>query len=400
LKLPFRRHKALQFDPNPGDVGVFTGTPFTALEAAFGPLAGLPGFGGAGGSMPSQRNALLYMHHPGVRAVVDALARSCAQLPLNAYQSSRSGVELLPPTNRLEELLQRPDPTMPRASWKAVLVTDLLVHGESIHALAEDRILVRLDPITTDVQGQGAQITGFSSGGHTFAPENVLYVRFHNPLWPRRGLSPLTSLQSLLGEDLAAQHYRLLRWLGGNPGAVIQRPLDAPEWSQTARERFQSSWKGRKADDTPILEDGMKLAGVPSDARESDYVASRTFVLQTICSVLGVPSQSASLTDRNLDAAQRALYREAIAPLCAMIAEAVNAQLVPLILGPTQTAGGRIFTRFSLEEKLRGSFREEADAFSVALGGAAYMLPNEVRAMKGLPPVDGGDTLPTAHLDR
>jgi HK97 family phage portal protein len=306
-------------------------------------------------------------------------------------------VSVLPPTNRLQELLHNPDPTMPTASWKAVLVTDLLVYGESIHVLVDDRVVVRLDPTTTDVRGQGAQITGFASGGQTFPVEDVVFLRLHNPLYPRRGLSPLTSLMSMLAEDLAAQGFRTLRWRGGNPGSVIERPIEAPEWGNTARGRFQADWKGKRAEDTPVLEDGMKLVAPPADARDSDYVASRTFVLQTICSVLGVPSQSASLTDRNLDAATRALYREAIAPLCELISDALNLQLVPRVLGPVQTANGRIRVRFDLEAKLRGSFREEADAFSVALGGAPYLVPNEVRRLKGLPPVDGGDVLPTSR---
>ena len=396
MKLPsFLRRKSLTFDPAPGDVGPFVGTPFSALEDAFGPLAGLPGFG-AVGSMPSQRHAYLYALHPGVRAVIDALGRSVAQLPLDGYQSSRDGLAVLPPTNRLQELLHQPDPTQPTASWKATMVVDLLTYGESIHVLVEDRILVRLDPTTTDVQGQGAQITGFAAGGKTFQPEDVVFLRFHNPLYPRRGLSPLTSLMSMLAEDIAAQRHRTLRWKGGNPGAVIERPLEAPEWDGTARDRFIAHWKGRKADETPVLEDGMSLKAPPAEGRESDYVASRTFVLQTICSVLGVPSQSASITDRNLDAAQRALYREAIAPLCELITDALNLQLVPRVLGPTQTAGGRIGVRFDLDAKLRGSFREEADAFSVALGGAPYLVPNEVRAMKGLPPIRGGDALPSS----
>jgi len=50
-----------------------------------------------------------------------------------------------------------------------------------------------------------------------------------------------------------------------------------------------------------------------------------------------------------------------------LIAQAVNAQLVPGLLGDTETAADESFTRFDVDEKLRaGSFREEADAFSVA----------------------------------
>jgi hypothetical protein len=53
-----------------------------------------------------------------------------------------------------------------------------------------------------------------------------------------------------------------------------------------------------------------------------------------------------------------------------------------------------VFVRFDLDEKIRGSFREEADAFAVALAGNAWYTPNEIRAIKGLPPVAGGDVLP------
>jgi HK97 family phage portal protein len=294
-------------------------------------------------------------------------------------------------------VLRDPDPSMPASSWKMAMVVDLLVHGEFIHVLVADRILVRLDPATCDVQGEGSRIDRYVSGGQGFDPVDVIHVKFFNPLNPKRGLSPLTSMRDIIIEDIAASRHRTQIWNGGNPGSWISRGTveqGIPEWSDKARERFTTYFKGRKADDTPVLEDGMELHVTERGAHGDEYVASRAFVLTTICGVLGVPSQSASLTDRNLDAAHRALYTDAIAPLASLIADGLNRQLVPRLLGPVQTAGGRIFVRFDLDDKLRGSFREEADAFSVALGGAAYLVPNEVRKIKGYPPVEGGDVLP------
>jgi hypothetical protein len=92
-------------------------------------------------------------------------------------------------------------------------------------------------------------------------------------------------------------------------------------------------------------------------------------VLMTICGVLGVPSQATSASDRNLDAARRGLYMDAVAPLASMIADAVNLQLVPRLLGPTQTAGGRIFVEFNLSAQMWGSIKEQTTALAEATGG-------------------------------
>ena len=150
----------------------------------------------------------------------------------------------------------------------------------------------------------------------------MLHIKLPNPRDPRRGLSPLASARGLVELDLAEQDARLRR--AGMPPVMVKRPMDAPKWGDAARmpfeERITALLKGARRGSVPTLEEGMELAPVPGPS-EADYVASRQFVLTTICAVLGVPAQSASVTDRNLDAAHRALYTDAIGPLTQIIAD-------------------------------------------------------------------------------
>ena len=52
----------------------------------------------------------------------------------------------------------------------------------------------------------------------------------------------------------------------------------------------------------------------------------------------------------------------------------------------------RYYVEFNLEEKLRGNFEEQA-AMQTAAAGGPWMTINEVRAMRNLPAIEGGDDL-------
>jgi HK97 family phage portal protein len=334
------------------------------------------------GGLPLSHRTM-YERHAGVRAVVDTLSRNVAQVPFGAVTTTRKGIE--PSSGRLNDVLAQID--------RAMLVIDLLTEGESMHLIVQDTIPVRLDPTTTTVNGTGSNITEYTIGGRTFDPSDVLHIKLPNPRDPRRGLSPLASLRGLVELDLAEQDARLRR--AGMPPVMVKRPMDAPKWGDAARMRFEERvtalLKGARRGTVPTLEEGMELAPVPGPS-EADYVASRQFVLTTICAVLGVPAQSASVTDRNLDAAHRALYTDAIGPLTQLIADQMNAFLPERVLGATQTAGGRITARFDISTQQWGSIKEQTNALAESVGGP-WQTVNEARAELGLPPLPDGDRL-------
>jgi hypothetical protein len=52
---------------------------------------------------------------------------------------------------------------------------DIIVHGEFIHVIVNDRILLGVDPSRVTVNGTGANIDSYSYAGETFQPADVLH---------------------------------------------------------------------------------------------------------------------------------------------------------------------------------------------------------------------------------
>lgn len=363
------RRKKLTFN----DSGAFKVVPFTMLDEQ---RVTLPSSFGE-----------IFESHPAVHAVVGVIARSLSQTGLKAFMSTPDGPRPLAPGDRLNQLLRQPQ------NFKFQLARDVCVWGESLWLMVGERYpqeLVRLSPEDVEVVGQGSLISTYKVGPDEFRPEDVLHIKIPSVLdGGLRGVSPLKSLRGILSEDIAANAHRLATWSGSQPGSVILRGLDAPEWSDTARERFAEAIKGKRAGDTLILEEGMQVADSGTgSAKDSEFLAGRRYVLEMVSSIYGVPQSimAATSSDRNASEGRRNLIQDAIAPIASLIEDGINSQLVPQMFG-SQAANGRIYTEFSIEAKLRGSFREQSQVFQMATGGEPWLTPDEVREMLNMPPL-------------
>ena len=81
------------------------------------------------------------------------------------------------------------------------------------------------------------------------------------------------------------------------------------------------------------------------------------------------------------------LYSETLGPTLARIEDRINTFIVPRV---TRTANA--YVEFNIEEKLQGDFEEQAAILSTS-AGAPWMTRNEVRALRNLPALAGGDEL-------
>lgn len=337
----------------------------------------------------------IYEQSAPVQAVISLISRSLGQTTLRAYLRSPEGPRELHYPNRLALLLRQ-------AGLTYALARDLCIWGESFHLLVGEKWpteLVRLDPESVTVEGRGSLITGFRLGNDLYQPDDVLYIRHHSVTDPLRGLSPLKALRPILVEDAAARTHRLASW-SGRAGQFILRPLDAPEWSDTARTRFEEALRARGPSDVAVLEEGMTPGDASTaSAKDSEYLDSRRFVYEQVAAAFGVPSAALSGTgsDRNMQEAHRTTYQDAVAPLGSTISDAINEQLVGQMFG-TQASGGRIYVSFDLEEKMRGSFQQQADVYATALAGAAYLTVDEVRNFLHLPEMAESDSLTPVRL--
>ncbi len=345
----------------------------------------------------------LYRSQRNVATAVIAIASNMAALPWQGFRRGGDGRERLSADHPLEVLLAAPAPEWTAYRAKTHLISELCIHGNAFAriipaAKLRARNAPALVPVFAhQVKPEGGSMLGaeryrvrWPNGDDESVPASeMLHLRHWDPDDPRVGMSPLEPLREILAEDFAAAQSRPDMWRNGmRVSAAISRPIDAPEWSPEARERFRAQLQafhaGENSGKFPILEDGMTPAEFPSQtARDMEYIKSRQLTRQEVAAVFQLPPQVVGIMDGGFSSEQRrAFYVDAMGPLRRMLREELSAQLLPHIDG-----GDELFVELNIESKLQGALEEQADAFARTVG-VPIMSVNEARALRNLSPVD------------
>lgn len=353
----------------------------------------------------------LYRTQPHLRIVLSFVARNIAHLGLKAYARTSDTDRTRLRDDPLGMLLARPNATMTMFEMLEALASDLGLYDIAYWVISEDVDAPSgwsIHPIppswVVEMKGgsffaAGSFVVQNPDGRRTEVDAKDMLV-FHgwNPGRPKHGTSPVETLKQILAEQVQAWAYREQIWQrGGRVGAYITRPAGA-QWSDAARTRFVQDFKerwtgmdGSKAGGTPVFEDGMELKRLGFSAREEEWSEVAKVALSTVAAVYHVNPVMVGILDNanfsNTKEFRKMLYSETLGPQLARIEDRINAFLVPRI---TKTTGA--YVEFNIEEKLQGDFEEQAAILSTS-AGAPWMTRNEVRALRNLPAIQGGDTL-------
>lgn len=361
-----------------------------------------------GGSVSDMSAAQMWKSQPNLRTVVSFRARNVAQLGLHVFERMDDSDRRRDRTSPLANALRAPDVNMTAYDLVFSLVGDLDLFDRAYWLIGQDvdgkPRLRRLPPswvsaVHDDPWTIKHYMVATDAGQTRVPPENILAFSGYSPS-KAEGCSPtIDSLKETLKEQIEATAYRGQVWKrGGRVSAVLERPKDAPSWSDGAREAFREDWyskytgRGSLAGGTPILEDGMKLNRIDFNAQEQQYVESARLALSTIAGAFHVnPAMVGSMENAsysNVREFRRMLYGDTLGPLLAQIEDRINTFLLPMLgMDPA-----RFYVEFNLGEKLQGSFEEQAAVMQTMVGGP-IMTRNEGRAKFNMPKVEGADEL-------
>lgn len=354
--------------------------------------------------------ATIYRTQPNVRTCVEFLARNLAQLGLHVYRRVSETDRVRERDHPLAKLLAMPlPPEMKVTHYRLIeqLISDMGIYFNAywlkIRGPNAVEWLLRVPPPLMTVKG-GLYPTAYELrlGGElqTLDPADVVHFRGYNPDSPFEGLSPLETLRRVLAEEHAAADYREHFWANAaRMGGIIERPKDAPDWSDAARERFKAEFKAlytgsENSGETAVLEEGMQWKQVTFNAQESEYLAGRKLTREECARAYHIPPPMVGILDHatfsNVKDQRKSLYQDTLAPWCVMIQEELSLQL------KTDFADSdELYVEFNLKEKLRGGFEEQAQSYQSAVG-APWMTRNEARARENLPSMGPeGDALVT-----
>lgn len=349
--------------------------------------------------------AHLYRVQPQIRTVVSFLARNIAQLGLHAFRRVSDTDRERLTDHPLPQILAAPGARLTRYRLIERLVSDIAIYDVAywVKVKQEGAGLIGVIPIPPcrmTVEGdnwlQPEKFTVYGSRGELeLAPDQVVHFHGYNPDDLRTGSSPIDSLRSLLAEEFEANRAREQMWRnGGRLSGVLKRPADAPKWDPTAKARFREGWRSyTQGGGTPILEDGMEYEQLAIDPAKAQYIEARKLTREEVAAAYHIPLPMVGILDHatfsNIQEQHRQLYQDTLGPWLTMIQEEIGLQLIPDL-----SDSDGVYVEFNLQEKLRGSFEDQAQQLQTAVG-APWLTRNEARGRMNLPQIEGGDDLIT-----
>ena len=304
----------------------------------------------------------------------------------------------------VQRLLDSPNPFWSRGDlWRATetylgvwgsaywgLERDSLGQVAEIWPLRPDRMRVIPDPNTYI---KGFVYVGYGQQPVAYVPEDIVWLRYFNPLDEYAGLSPIAPLR--LSADMALDALRANRTGLANdstPGVFIETS-DTPTDDEVKEfyERWELRFKGANRARRPVLlSSGMKAGNLGFSPREMEYVQSLRWSLEDVSRVYGVPKPMMGDVERitfsNFVTARRVFWEDTIVPQLAFYREALQRMLMPNLGDPS------LFVEFDLSaiQALRESENDKAKRWQTYVS-AGIMTVNEVRQEINLPPVPWGD---------
>lgn len=337
----------------------------------------------------------LYRQQLWVGIVVRKLAAGTARLPFDVKRQG-AGTNQAPEPGALADLMARPNERLSGLKLWLWTSSTYDIYGEAfwlkirdsrgivreLHPMHPTNVIVRRNPDT----GEMFYVYAAGVRNVSLLPEqDVVAFTNYNPDNLQRGLSNLESLRSTLLNEDAARRATASWWQrGARPSVALKHP---GELSAGAQQRLRANWESHHSGadlmgGTAILEEGMEAQVIQLSAEEMQYIESRKLNREEVCSAYDVPPPVVHILDHatfsNITEQMRSQYRDTQTPRLGMFESVVDHQLVPDFYPDRD-----VFTRFNMDEVLRGDFESRATAVG-SLIERGVLMPSEARPMFGL----------------
>jgi HK97 family phage portal protein len=186
-------------------------------------------------------------------------------------------------------------------------------------------------------------------------------------------------------------------------GASIQYAVkSAKQMTQDQQENFRNAWvakySGQGVSQIPlVLTEGLEVQELSMTAVDAQLLESRKFQVVDIARAFGVPPHMLGETTAStswgtgIEQMSIGFVKYTLQAHLNRFQQELNRKLFPRL--------DRYFVEFNVDGQLAGDSKTQSEYFSKALGGPGtqgWMVVNEVRRLKNLPPLPGGDELAKA----
>ena len=226
-----------------------------------------------------------------------------------------------------------------------------------------------------------------------FERDEVIWLRYPNPLDEFDGLSPLASAAIAADTSRAAMISNAAMFRNGLQLAGVVQPANGQTLTEEQARGLEQSMSRRfkgadKAHRWGVLRFEAKFQPLSVTPKDAEYLGSLKWSLEEICRAYGVPLDlvGGERTYANQQDARLAIWTDTIQPEARFIATELTEQLLPLFPNVADLIEFDLSGVAVLQEAEAAKWEIEKQKLD-----AGVMLPNEWRASKGLDPVPWGD---------
>ncbi|MEY4402910.1 MAG: hypothetical protein RIR91_945 [Verrucomicrobiota bacterium] len=337
------------------------------------------------------------------------ISGAVSTLPLPVFRRLANGArENAGQTDVWWLLNESPSPGWSAAAWWEYATLSMLLRGDAfarvhVNPLNRPVALEPIDPsdVLVEKAADGTLVYYLNqSGKKSRVPEEYM---LHFPMPGFDGLrSPsvirYAALQTIGTSLRTEEHAARLFETGAANNVVLETAgMLKPEQAAALRDAWVNTY-GNAQDPRRVpllLQGGTKASSLSLTAADAQLLETRRFHVEDIARAFGVPPWMIGAMDKTtswgsgVEQAGIGFVVYTLNPHLHRIQNELNRKLF-------RRAG--TFVEFAVEGLMQGDLKTQADYFRQALGGSqgpGWMTVNEVRRLKNLPPIPGGDEMYT-----
>ncbi|MPZ58449.1 MAG: phage portal protein [Rhizobiales bacterium] len=351
------------------------------------------------------------MESPTVQAIVMAVSRRIATLPLHVLQkvesNDRASKEPLP-NHPVQRLLNRPNDWQTRTSYWLDATSWLIRYGNhyAFKARGTTGPIRRLEPLlpsaVTVEQDDDLTVRYLviqrSGGRRELRPDEV-----HHARGPARdgliGNSPVIDMREAIALEIAAEKMGAAVFGNGATPGMIFEFMEGSQGFRTDEERrqfiedFGQAYGKRGRFRAMLMPKGIKL-GTPItvENEKAQFLETRQYQRTVIAGGFGVPphlvGDLSKGTFNNVEQQSIAFVQNVVLPYVKMFESAMEAQLLTV-----EDRNSGVIIRFNLDGALRGDFKSRQEGLQIQRQNGVINA-NDWREHEGMNPIspeDGGD---------
>jgi HK97 family phage portal protein len=335
--------------------------------------------------------------HATVWGCVNAITGAIAPLEWCEIRGKADGSREEINTNINWLLNKQANPEMTAFTWRETALAQAMMGGNHYSEIERDTMgrplwLWPTKPESTrpdrDASGKLIYRVWQETGGEVVIPAaNMLHLKGLG--WDGIvGLSVIAMARRSIGMGLAMDEYGANFYQNGtHVGLIFEHPKTLTEGAQDRlKKSLQDNYTGAgHAFKTMVTEEGMKLSKATMSMVDAQFIESRRATATDICKWFRVPPHKVAELDRstnnNIEHQSIEFVQDAIVPWCRRLEQEVDIKLYG------RAAQRSTYTKIDTDPLLRGDIKSMYEAYSKALGGAAFLCADDVREFMEMNPL-------------